>query len=106
MRYSIYAILACTAIIAVALPCAVLAIPSGMVIEYESKAGNVPFEGKIHAVYQCNVCHPNVFKYKKGSDQVLFNHHFEDKYCFSCHNRESAFGPKDNCMRCHKPLAK
>ena len=83
-----------------------LAVPAGKNLEFKkSPMGKVTFSGDSHAQkgLKCNACHPDLFSLKKGTAKIqLTDHQDGKKYCFSCHNGESAFGTKDNCNKCHK----
>ncbi len=57
-----------------------------------------------HDTFTCVSCHPSVFPQRK----LGFTHADMEKgrYCGSCHDGKSAFGPKDRgveCETCHVP---
>lgn len=85
---------------------AALAVMPGKTVEFESKAGKVVFDGKIHADKgaKCNDCHPAIFKMKKGGDVMTMKDMEAGKFCGTCHNGTKAFGVKDpaSCAKCHK----
>ncbi len=64
---------------------------------------NVVFPHKIHTYWlSCKICHPKIFKAKKGAN--IFNMYdiWNGKYCGRCHGKV-AYQPKGfrNCQRCH-----
>lgn len=50
--------------------------------------------------FACNVCHPEIFKMRAGSNDVTMAGIIEGKFCGKCHNGEIAWSP-DHCHRCH-----
>jgi c(7)-type cytochrome triheme protein len=59
-----------------------------------------------HDTYTCASCHPGTFPQRK----LGFTHADMDKgrFCGSCHDGRTAFGPKDRgveCETCHVPTA-
>ncbi len=83
-----------------------LAVPPGKVLDWDSKAGKVTFDGKAHADkgLKCNDCHTKIFKMKKGSSAMTMAALNEGKFCGECHNGTKAFKTNDpkNCSKCHK----
>ncbi len=64
---------------------------------------NVLFPHKIHTYWlSCKVCHPGIFKAKKGSNKFTMYDIWNGKFCGRCHGKV-AFQPKGfrNCQRCH-----
>ena len=52
--------------------------------------------------YKCYVCHDNIFKMKKGANQVSMDDIGSGKFCGVCHNETIAFGSNfETCQRCH-----
>jgi c(7)-type cytochrome triheme protein len=77
------------------------AVGPGKTIEFE-KGGKVIFSGDAHKkAGACNVCHPAIFKMKKGSDTMTMKDMEAGKFCGTCHNGTKAFAIKD-CAKCHK----
>lgn len=59
------------------------------------------FSHQKHAAWNgCELCHPEIFGIKLGSDQFHMHDVLEGKYCGVCHGKV-AFPPYD-CRRCHK----
>jgi c(7)-type cytochrome triheme protein len=83
-----------------------LAVPPDRTLEFEkSEMGPVVFDGGHHAEHGkfCSLCHPDVFRQKRGSARITKSDHSAGKkYCFACHNGKVAFVPHDNCTRCHQ----
>jgi c(7)-type cytochrome triheme protein len=98
-----------TLVVAVTLAMAMtaFAVPSGKTVDFETSAGKVVFDGKVHADkgLKCADCHQSgLFKMKKGGDTMTMKAMDEGKFCGACHNGTKAFSTKDaaNCGKCHK----
>ncbi len=67
-----------------------------------SKRGNpAKFSHTSHVqMFDCNTCHPSLFKMKAGTSEITMDTHLTDHYCFSCHgeNKSANF----NCEICHQ----
>lgn len=60
------------------------------------------FSHQLHtAMFDCNKCHPAIFKFKKGASGMTMNALYQAKFCGFCHNGQSAFSTSE-CQRCHK----
>ncbi len=72
-------------------------------ITYPSKdMPSAVFSHKVHtAMFECNKCHTTLFKYKKGGSGMKMDDLYQNKFCGSCHNGESAFATSE-CQNCHK----
>jgi c(7)-type cytochrome triheme protein len=83
-----------------------MAVPPGKTVDWDTKAGKVVFDGKIHAEkgLKCNDCHTKIFKMKKGADEMKMADINAGKFCGECHNGTKAFKASDsgNCGKCHK----
>lgn len=68
-----------------------------------AKQPNMPsiiFSHKKHTAWNgCELCHPEIFPVKKGSQPYTMQEIFNGKYCGSCHGKV-AFANID-CQRCH-----
>ncbi|MGO8756022.1 MAG: cytochrome c3 family protein [Gallionellaceae bacterium] len=53
--------------------------------------------------FTCNVCHPEIFKMRAGSNDVSMAAIIAGNFCGKCHNGEIAWSV-DNCHRCHSGL--
>jgi c(7)-type cytochrome triheme protein len=53
------------------------------------------------AIFECGSCHTAIFKYKKGGSGMKMDDLYQNKFCGSCHNGQSAFGSSE-CQRCHR----
>jgi len=53
--------------------------------------------------FTCNVCHPDIFKMRAGSNDIKMEDLIEGRFCGKCHNGEIAWSV-DNCHRCHSGL--
>lgn len=55
------------------------------------------------AWFECKVCHQDVFRMKRGINDISQEHILEGKQCGACHNNEMAFGAdkKEYCVKCH-----
>jgi len=53
--------------------------------------------------FTCNVCHPDIFKMRAGSNDIKMADLVEGRFCGKCHNGEIAWSV-DNCHRCHSGL--
>ena len=74
------------------------------------KATHQVFSHKQHIIkvgLDCDSCHPDVFKKKRGSAKAAGDYNMESlakgKYCGTCHNGDEAFGVTDkkDCITCH-----
>ncbi len=89
----------------------VSAVPPGKTLAFPGPAGNVSFDGKVHADkgLKCADCHsaPKLFEMKKGGDKLTMAAMNEGKFCGSCHDGKKAFSVKaaDDCAKCHKKPA-
>jgi c(7)-type cytochrome triheme protein len=83
-----------------------MAVPSGKTLEWDSPAGKVIFDGKVHAEHglKCGDCHTKIFKMKKGAEAMTMKDINSGKFCGECHNGTRAFKADDaaNCGKCHK----
>lgn len=64
---------------------------------------NVLFPHKIHTYWlSCKICHPAIFKPKRGANLFSMYDIWDGKYCGRCHGKV-AYQPKGyrNCRRCH-----
>lgn len=60
------------------------------------------FSHQLHtAMFECGNCHTAIFKYKKGGSGMKMDDLYQNKFCGSCHNGQSAFASSE-CQRCHK----
>lgn len=67
-----------------------------------SKAGNpAKFSHNFHVqMFECNTCHPSLFKMKAGTSNITFDSHKKDQYCFMCHGQGKS--ANFNCETCHQ----
>jgi c(7)-type cytochrome triheme protein len=83
-----------------------MAVPPGKTVDWDTSAGKVVFDGKIHADkgLKCNDCHTKIFKMKKGADEMKMADINAGKFCGECHNGTKVFKASDsaNCVKCHK----
>lgn len=83
-----------------------MAVPPGKTLEWETSAGKVVFDGKVHADagLKCNDCHTKIFQMKKGSASMTMKDINDGKFCGTCHNGTKAFkaSAEENCAKCHK----
>jgi len=51
---------------------------------------------------KCKVCHPTIFKEKRGANDITMKKNMEGQFCGSpnCHNSSQAF-PLFQCKKCH-----
>lgn len=73
---------------------------------YADNAGMRPviFPHWFHRLrFTCNVCHPEIFNMRAGSNNITMAAIIEGKFCGKCHNGEIAWSV-DNCHRCHSGL--
>ena len=70
----------------------------------EPNMSDIVFSHKKHTVWNgCELCHPEIFGIKKGSEPYSMQEIFAGKYCGVCHGTV-AF-PNIDCQRCHtKPV--
>jgi len=69
---------------------------------------NVLFPHKIHSFWlSCKVCHPKIFKPKRGANIFTMYDVWNGEYCGRCHGKV-AYQPKgyENCQRCHSSWKK
>ncbi len=93
-------------ILALCVPVLAHAVPAGKTLTFSgSKRGVVEFSGDRHSNrgYRCTDCHrKGVFpKMRKGAAKITMGDIYAGKYCGACHNSVTAFGPDQNCSRCH-----
>ncbi|MBI5598226.1 MAG: hypothetical protein HY890_00640 [Deltaproteobacteria bacterium] len=65
---------------------------------------NVLFPHKIHTYWlSCKICHPAIFKPKRGANIFTMYDVWNGQYCGRCHGKVS-YQPKgfENCRRCHR----
>lgn len=71
--------------------------------ELNAKVAQMPdiiFSHKKHAVWNgCELCHPDLFGVKRGSQPYSMQDIFQGKYCGACHDLV-AF-PNLDCQKCH-----
>ncbi|MBI5047471.1 MAG: hypothetical protein HZB54_00780 [Deltaproteobacteria bacterium] len=78
---------------------------------FDDKAGSMKKAGVTPAVfphskheelYKCDICHPKIFKDKRGANDITMQKNIDGKFCGSadCHNSEKAF-PLYHCNKCH-----
>jgi len=64
--------------------------------------GEVVFNHNVHVRrFQCNTCHPQVFKPKNNGNHVSMTEMEKGKSCGFCHNGKKAFNVTGNCVKCH-----
>lgn len=53
--------------------------------------------------YECKVCHPSLFRAKRGANDISLRHILEGEQCGACHDGKTAFGAKKkgDCVKCH-----
>lgn len=74
-------------------------------IESLKKAGMPPAvfpHAKHEDIYKCEDCHPNIFKDKRGANDVTMHKNMNGEFCGAaeCHNSPKAF-PLYMCNKCH-----
>ncbi|MBU0485896.1 MAG: hypothetical protein KKB30_15440 [Proteobacteria bacterium] len=66
----------------------------------EKNMPDIIFSHKKHAKWNgCELCHPEIFGVKKGSQPYTMEEIFNGKYCGLCH--DSVAFPNLDCQRCH-----
>ena len=65
--------------------------------------GETVFSHPVHLGmdYSCSDCHPDLFKRKKGGQQMTMAAMDKGEYCGACHDGDSAFSVKGDCTTCH-----
>lgn len=78
-----------------------IAVPPDQSVQYDF---NVVFDGKSHAGFTCDDCHPKIFPMSKRDTPILMIEIEAGMLCGECHNGKKAFGVKttNDCMKCHK----
>ena len=69
----------------------------------EAGVGPVVFPHTRHEeLYSCNDCHPDIFKDKRGANNMTMKDNMDGRYCGTpaCHDSIGAF-PLYMCNRCH-----
>jgi c(7)-type cytochrome triheme protein len=86
----------------------------GTMVIYNGKgAGQVVFEGKLHAAKKnlaCADCHDAtgfssaLFEMKRGANAISMRNMELGRYCGYCHDGKQAFSTTDslNCSKCHQ----
>jgi c(7)-type cytochrome triheme protein len=60
------------------------------------------FSHQVHtAMFECSSCHTAIFKYKKGGSGMKMDALYQNKFCGSCHDGQTAFAVSE-CQKCHK----
>ena len=80
-----------------------VAVPPGLEVEFEGgRAGKVTFSGAVHSGegMECADCHMEIFHVSRASAPTRDDHD-EERFCFVCHDGETAFAPRRNCTTCH-----
>ncbi|MDT8441544.1 MAG: cytochrome c3 family protein [Desulfuromonadales bacterium] len=71
-----------------------------------SPVGGVFFSHEIHSdMFGCDDCHPDIFKPRAGSNQVGMQAMEQGESCGACHDGDTAFGVKGDCVTCHTGAA-
>jgi c(7)-type cytochrome triheme protein len=72
-------------------------------VEYNTPAGKVIWDNKVHMGkgLKCTDCHDGIFKKKIGENKATMKDMEAGKSCGACHNGTKAFAVKD-CAKCHK----
>lgn len=72
-------------------------------MEEEGKAP-VLYPHWVHQLFfQCRVCHDDIFRMKRGANDISHSKFKEGKQCGVCHNGLLSFDVKSECERCHIP---
>lgn len=63
----------------------------------------VVFSHWLHRMkYTCQVCHSELeFEMRAEATEITEAENRAGRYCGACHNGTTAFGPAENCTRCH-----
>ncbi len=105
MFKSAFAVLA----ILLILPVASISAPGDIIIDSQGMSrdkvgvGPVRFPHTRHKKrYKCAVCHPKIFKAKRGANKINMKLNMNRKFCGApnCHNSTKAF-PLYKCAKCH-----
>ena len=61
------------------------------------------FPHYVHRIqFKCFVCHDAIFEMKAGANPVTMEAIDKGRFCGTCHNATTAFGPTfESCERCH-----
>lgn len=67
-----------------------------------SRAGYpAKFSHQFHSqIFDCQTCHPGLFKMKAGTTTITFADHSKDQACFVCHGEKKS--ANFNCQTCHQ----
>lgn len=67
-----------------------------------AKAGYpAKFSHQLHSqIFECQTCHPGLFKMKAGTTTISFADHSKDVACFVCHGEKKS--ANFNCQSCHQ----
>jgi c(7)-type cytochrome triheme protein len=66
------------------------------------KPGSAVFSHTVHvAAYSCKDCHPARFIPGSGNKRFSMSQMEHGKSCGSCHDGQTAFGVKGDCVKCH-----
>jgi c(7)-type cytochrome triheme protein len=65
--------------------------------------GKTAFSHSVHVEleYNCDECHPDLFKPKINGQKMTMSAMEQGEYCGVCHDGDSAFSVKTNCISCH-----
>jgi len=86
----------------------------GAIVIYNGKgAGQVVFDGKLHAAkknFACSDCHEGtvfsfaLFEMKRGANAISMRNMELGRYCGYCHDGKQAFSTTDSlsCSKCHQ----
>jgi len=105
MRYALATLVLMLALPALAAGAGIQDLTLNSRIESMKKAGVGPvkFPHVLHSKsHKCTVCHPSIFKEKRGASGISMKGNMEGRFCGSpnCHNSNKAF-PLYMCTKCH-----
>ena len=76
---------------------------AGDITYVNDDAGNIIFPHEAHTgMFGCDECHPDVFKPKRGANQVTMEDMEKGESCGACHDGDTAFGVAEDCESCHE----
>jgi c(7)-type cytochrome triheme protein len=78
---------------------------SGGLIIFEKPVEGVVFEHKLHSDLDCSDCHDDIFPQEAGgtaeAKDFTMKAMEEGETCGSCHDGDTAFSVKKDCLKCH-----
>ena len=75
-------------------------------VAIKSTIWTIVFSHAVHTeIFSCEECHTGIFRAKANSNQVGMQRMEAGESCGACHDGDTAFSVKEDCMTCHNKSA-